>query len=565
MKFFETSCGESSYTSMIIIEQESRCMATYIVPQKKLGYSNIFLDFLSKNENCNQFYPSQSLIAVANELGEQKFNRDKIADILIKQNKQFGSSEKVFDNIELLRNEKTLVVATGQQAGLFGGSLLIMIKALAIVKSAIQYTDEIGQPVIPIFWIAGDDHDYEEVNHTYVLDRASQIVKTTYDAIPEVELPTAELLFENEDELTNAKTTLKESLGETDFTDELYNLIDTCYTPSENYASAFGKLMARLTADYGLVLFSPGDVQVKKLSIDFFSAIINKQDELHKNLFETNNKIKSLGYHIQVEKKDDSAHLFYNLGGRKPIVRDGDNFKVGEKQFTRPELLKAIADHPEKFSPDVMTRPLWQSALFPVISQKGGAAEIAYLAQIHKNFPLFDLVTPIYKARPTATIVEKRYQTLMEQHKIKFEDLVGDIEDIINRILAESFPDDIEEKFQAMKNHIKCHFEDFSKDSLVFDKSLESFAKQIFGKIDYSLNAFEGKVFSAHKKKSKESRDRIYRLWHSLYPNRTFQERVVNISYFISRYGFKFIPFLYNQIDSEESSHKLIQLSEMES
>ncbi len=549
---------------MEILEQERKSMSIYLQPSKQLGYSNIYLDFLKKNEAVEKFYPAQSLKSVADQLGSKEFDRSAIADILINQNKQFGSSQLVFDNIELLRESNTLCVATGQQAGLFGGSLLIIIKALAIVKSAKLYSEELQQPVIPIFWIAGDDHDYEEVNHTYTLDRLSQIVKSTYEATPEIDLPTAELLFENAEALENAKTTLKESLGETDFTKELYDLIDSSYTTSDNYASAFGKLMAQLTKNYGLVLFSPGDTQVKKLSVDFFQSVILKQDELHELLDETNEKIKTQGYHIQVEKKDNSVHLFYNLNGRKPVLRDGDAFSVGEKSFTQQELLDTIAEHPEKFSPDVMTRPIWQSIIFPVISQKGGAAEIAYLAQINRLFNLFDVTVPYYKARPTLTVVEKRYQTLMDSHQIQFEDLVGDIEDVINRILTESFPEDLEQKFQSLKNHIKCHFEDFTKDSISFDNSLEKFASQIYGKIDYSLNTFEGKVFSAHKKKSKESRDRIYRLWHSLYPMRTFQERVVNVAFFISRYGFEFIPFLYAQIDSEEPNHKLMYLSEME-
>ena len=150
----------------------------------------------------------------------------------------------------------------------------------------------------------------------------------------------------------------------------------------------------------------------------------------------------------------------------------------------------------------------------------------------------------------------------MGENQIQFEDIVGDIELVINRILSKTFPEDIENKFQSLINRIKCHFEDFSTETLNYEPSLESFAKQTMGKIDFTLKSFEGKVFSAHKRKSKESRERIYRLWHSLYPNRTFQERVLNISFFISRYGFDFVPFLYDKIDCEENAHQLIYMSE---
>ena len=549
---------------MEILEHERVLMSTYLEPTKELGYSNIFLDFLNKTDKAASFYPAQSLQLVAQKLSAKKFERDTLADILTEQNKTFGSSQPVFDNIEKLRNPQTVAVVTGQQAGLFGGSLLIIIKALAIVKSAKEYEVELNQPVVPIFWIAGDDHDYEEVNHTFTLDRNSDIIKSTYSAIPSVELPTSELTFNDQDALAKAKEELKNSLGETDFTQELYDIIDNCYTSNDTYASAFGKMMASLTKEYGLILFSPGDTEAKKLAVPFFKSIIENQSEIHQLLDKTNSDLQSSEYHTQVEKSENSVHLFYNLNGRKPVLQEGDKFSVGDKVFSKDELLTAIENHPEKFSPDVMTRPLWQSILFPVVSQKGGAAEIAYLAQIHKLFDLFEIVTPFYKARPTLTVIEKRYESLIEAHQIKFSDLTGDIELLINRILAETFPTDLEGKFKDLKKLIKTNFEDFTKESISFDNSLEKFAEQIFGKIDYNLNAFESKVFSAHKKKSQDSRDRIYRLWHALYPNRTFQERVLNLAYFVSKYGFQFITFLYEQIDAENPKHKLVYLSEME-
>lgn len=537
-------------------------MNQLITPSNKLGYSEIYLDFITGADKAKPFYPAGSITEVADQCDHLSYPREAIADILIEQNKAYNASEKTFANIERLRQPQTVTVFSGQQAGLFGGSLLILIKALALVKAAEQYEKELNRPVVPVFWIAGDDHDYEEVNHTFVLDRSSELVKTVYDTVPEVELPTAELMFSDKDALMNAKQTLKETLGDTDFTAELYELLDTCYTTDDTYVTAFGKLMAALTKEYGLVFFSPGDPSAKKLAVPFLKGIIEQADELHSRLNKANDQIEQTGYHLQVEKKDNSAHLFYNYNGRKPLSIENGTFSVEGKSFTKEELLTEIEAHPEKFSPDVITRPILQSYLFPVISQKGGAAEIAYLAQINQLFSLFNLPTPFYKARPTATIVEARYEKLMDEHDIKFEELVGDVEQLINRILEKSFPDNIEESFEKFRNHIRCHFEDFSEETLKFDPSLKNFSEQIMGKIDYNIKAFEGKVFSSHKKKSKQSRERIYKLWHSLYPNRSFQERVLNVAYFISKYGFGFVDFLYTKLDSEENAHQLITLSE---
>ncbi len=536
---------------------------TTLVEPSQLGYSKIYLDFLAERDSASSFYRASDLKSVAEQLDRKSFPRDRMADILTRQNKAFGAGEKTVKNIESLREQNTLCVFAGQQAVLFGGPLLVQIKALGIIKAALRYSEELGRTVIPIFWIAGDDHDFEEVNHTWVLNRQSEIVRVSYDATPDTELPTAQLKLSDAEALGAAKEALKEVLGETDFTTQLYDLVDECYTTDDTFVSAFGKFMARLMADYGLVLFNPCDREAKEAGLDFARSILEKQDELHRRLHNTNNEIQSRGYHVQVEKKDTASHVMVNLDGRTPVIMENGHFAARDRTFSRDELLELISSEPGTWSPDVMTRPLLQSYLFPVLSQKGGPAEIAYLAQINPIFELFDIVPPLHKARPTATFVETRYEKLMEEHDIKFEDLTGDIEQVINRILAESFPEDLEKKFEELRGTVEGAFEKLKKESLSFDPQLDQFADQMYGKVDYTLNQLKGKVFSSHKKKSKQSRDRIYRLHNTLYPNRGLQERALNIGYFFSKYSFDFLDFAHEQLDSEEKSHQLIFIGEM--
>ncbi|HEX2897199.1 MAG TPA: bacillithiol biosynthesis BshC, partial [candidate division Zixibacteria bacterium] len=268
------------------------------------------------------------------------------------------------------------------------------------------------------------------------------------------------------------------------------------------------------------------------------------------------------GYQLQVEKSDQATHLFYNLDGRKPVLRDGGKFKVADKIFSKAELVKLIEKEPEKFSPDVLTRPVFQSFLFPVLSQRGGPAEIAYLAQSGGIFELFNLPAPVYQSRPSATFVEKHFEKMMSEYKIRFEDLTGDIEQVINSVLANSFPADLERNLSTLKSRIAEEFDRFKSEAVKFDPALKDFSDQTFGKIDFALKNLESKVFASHKKKSQDVRNRIYRLWHALFPNRGLQERSVNIGYFISKYGFDFINFMYDQIDINEKHHQLISMTD---
>jgi len=540
-------------------------MSSLIPATRAMGYSDIYLDYVCGCGVAGGFYQAGSIDDAAAALEGRPHDRERIAAMLDRQNRDYSASEKTLANVDLLRQKDALCVIAGQQAGLFSGPMLVLIKALAVIKSARLYSQQLKRPVVPMFWIAGDDHDFDEANHTFVLDRQAEPVRLAYPSPPEEERPTAEIVFEDEQALDEAKALMRETLGETDFTETLYQLIDRCYTPRDTMVSAFGKLLAALTGEYGLVLFSPGDSEAKSIGAPLFRAIISHQDELHNLLSGRNGAILDGGYHIQVEKKDNSTHLFCNLGGRKPVLRDGDRFTIGEESFSRDELIARIDGQPELFSPDVMTRPVLQSYLFPVVSQKGGPAEIAYLAQVNPLFDLFDVAAPYHAARPSATVVEKRFDQLMSLYHIEFGELTGDIEQVINRVLGQTFPASLEKEFAQLREDIDYHVNKFADETLRFDPHLKKPAEQTHGKIDFALKNFESKVFASHKKKSQEVRDRIYRLHRALYPNQGLQERCVNVSYFLSRYGTKFVSFLYDAIDSEEKAHQLIDLEGIDS
>lgn len=537
-------------------------MIELVAPSRELGYSNIFLDFLADIGSARHFYLAPGVVKVAHELDQLEFDRKWIVQTLRRQNEALGAPPEVMEAIDKLSDERTVCIFSGQQACLFGGPLLILFKALGIIKAAQMLSMTLERDVVPIFWIAADDHDFEEVNNTWLLDRGTEPVQVTYDGKPAIELPVAEISFSHAEARKSAIAQLKETLGDTDFTPDLYNMIEECYSSSDTFATAFGKLWSRLLGKYGLVMFSPGDPEVKRFSRDFFRRILNKQNDLRETLTQTNNELVQSGYHIQVEKSEDATHLFYNLDGRKPVARVEDGFMVGDQHFTGDELLAALDEHPEKFSPDVITRPVFQSHLFPVVAQKGGPSEIAYLAQVNPVFRLFHLPPPCHSARPSATLLETRFEKLMEEYHIGFDDLTGDIEQAINRVLDQSFPSDLKKKFDSLQKDVLEHFNEFMDDALEFDPSLKDFGKQTRGKVDYALNNFKGKVFSAHKKRQKQTRERIYRLQNGVYTNRNLQERSLNLLYFLSKYGPDLIDFVYRQLDVKQTAHQIIHLSD---
>ena len=533
-----------------------------IAPGPQLGYSRLYLDFVAGR--ARELFPASTIDDLVDRVAGPGRDRRAVLEILRRQNRDFGASAATLENVERLADPRSVCVFAGQQAGLFGGPLFTIIKALAVARTARLYSERLRRPVIPIFWIAGDDHDFEEANHTYLVDRRGELRRLAYRTAPPSGTTAAGTVLADAAELERVKAEFRECLGESEFTPALYDLVERAYTPGATLVTAFGRLMAQLTGDLGLVLFNPGDAELKRTAAPFFRAAVEKQSSIRDSLASANQRLQDAGYHLQVEKKENAAHLFYHRDGRTPIMRERQRFVAGERSFTEPEMLREIDSHPDLFSPDALLRPLFQAYLFPVAVQMAGPSELAYMAQMNPLFALFELTAPLHRARPSLTLIEPRLGQQMDQMGIRFEDLTGDVEQVVNRVMTASFPSHLESNFQTLREALARQFEEFRARVLGFDPGLKESAEQTRGKIDFAVKGFESKVFAAHKKKSQQTRDRIYRLYNTLFPNRGLQERSLNVSYFLARYGIGSVKYLYERMEPEQTAHQLITMSDYE-
>jgi len=524
-------------------------------------FSRLYSDFLNKEAPIKRYIFSSKPADVADRIGPPKIDREILCDILLRQNKEFGAKPKALGAVEGLRQMDALCIFAGQQAGLFGGPLFTLYKAVDIVKRARLLEKQLSRPVIPVFWIASDDHDFAEINHTYYVNQEGDLAKIGYEHPDDVHVPIAEICLSGEEEFSDLKRQTESAFGGTDFSDELLKRLFAAYTFEKCMAGAFAEYMTDILPDCGLVFFCPSDKDIKFHSKDFFKRLTESHFRLKQILDETNRFLKEDGYHIQVEKKPSAVHMFFHDPGRLAIHFLDESFHVGEKRLGLPGMLDLIDRNPEKFSPDVLSRPLWQSYLFPVVAQTGGPSEIAYFSQIGKLFRLFDLTQPCYFPRASATIVEKRSEELFKKYNFKMEDLTGDIEQLINRIAAESFPKEIDNIIRSFRKTMEDEYARFEKEMVAYDENLEPNAKQTYGKIDFALNNFEKKIFSQHKKRMQTVRNQIYKLNEILYPNKNLQERSLNINYFIAKYGFNVVGFIARSLDISTVEHQIIPLS----
>ncbi|MEW5925248.1 MAG: bacillithiol biosynthesis cysteine-adding enzyme BshC [Candidatus Zixiibacteriota bacterium] len=533
-----------------------------IKPRAEFHYSALYLDFLKRDSRLEKYLFQRSPVEAAAGIKISRMDRNVLCDVLDKQNKDFNSKPAAFEAIKKLRHPDTLCIFTGQQAGLFGGPLFTLYKAIDIIKRAGKLEKELKRPVVPVFWIACDDHDFDEINHAFAYNKDGEPVRLSYAPDGHFSVPVADICIKNEEKYEELKQETENILGGTEFSEELLNRLFASYAFDQGMVRAFARHIADILPDLGMVFFCPHNEIIKTHSKEFFKQLVERQFQIREQLEKTEEQLLADKYHIQAEKKKTAVHLFYHFPERTAIHFLDDSFVVGEKRLGLPAILDLIDKYPGRFSPDVLTRPIWQSFLFPVVAHTGGPSEIAYFCQIGNLFKLFGLSQPYYYSRVGATLVEKRYEDFLDKYNIDLFDLTGDIEQLVNRILADSFPEKLEKDLESNRNRIEKDYADYASQIIDYDQSLGPMTEQTWGKIDFALKNLEKKIFSQHKKKMETTRVQVYRLANALYPNHTFQERMININYYISKYGFGIVDYIIEKLDMETSDNQMIYLSQ---
>jgi bacillithiol synthase len=392
--------------------------------------SRLYHDFLYNFSRVERFYQSEgreldSLVARAAKISAQPFSRDSIADVLIDQNRKAGAGETAMANIERLRQKDSVVVITGQQAGFFTGPLYTIYKALTAIKLAAQLRER-GVNAVPMFWVAAEDHDFEEVNHTRLVNREGQLITITYTACspkegkPVGQVTLCEEVGGNIDQLIAA-------LPESEFTPRLIADLRESYQAGASFADAFGKMMLKMMGHFGVVLINPLDDGLKQVAGEIYTRAISRVPEFATQLVSESAALEAAGYHAQVFTSPEAVPLFMlDDGRRKAIVRRDDGrfyLKGGDKSFNADELLDTVRRCPSCFSPNVTLRPIVQDFLLPTVAYIGGPAEIAYFAQLRPNYRLLDRIEPVVLPRASFTLIEKRHAKTMSKYGIEFTGL----------------------------------------------------------------------------------------------------------------------------------------------
>ncbi len=556
------------------MNQESACLSEKklfkcetIAFNKIPHQSKLFLDFQADSPDLNKFYPEK--YTNPNDFAEKvlanyKTNRRELCDILEEINQSFGAGEKTIENINLLRDEKCVAIVTGQQAGLFSGELYTIYKALSAVKLAEDLRRQ-NIKAVPVFWIAEEDHDFDEVKKTSLLDKEGKLAK--FENTPQNYAENSPVGRVRLDETINETIEkLFENLPQTEFSDETKSLLFTTYKSGETYSTAFAKFLAKIFSGHGLIFVSPLNEQLKKLCAPIFAEAIEKSEEINSALLEKNRELGKENYQAQVLVAENSFPFFFQdeTGTRQPLRKNLENskFKIqnSKREFDKTELIEIARNAPQNLSPNALLRPVVQDYLLPTLCYIGGAAEIAYFAQNSAIYKILNRPATPIRHRASLTIVQRKHARTLEKYELKFAELFDGSEKISAGIIEEFISSNTAETFAGVEEIINAQLNRLDESLTEVEPTLSANLANRRKKIIWHIDALRKKYHLSEIKKNEILRRRLESLFAALLPNNALQERALNVVTFLNLFGVNFIDWIYETIETEEKEHKILYL-----
>ncbi len=534
-----------------ISEVNSNCIRFDQIPHS----SRLFLDFLARPADLDRFYAPNSIAAIAEQARALDFDprrRQAIADVLERQNREWGASDSTLASISRLRAGAVAVVS-GQQVGLFGGPLYSLLKAASAVQLAAELSSK-GVDAVPLFWLATEDHDLAEVNQVPLPAADGRMEIVTAPVKASANVPVGEVRFGEEIEpLVGRAAELLDP--------ELRAMLGSSYRAGETFGSAFGRLFNKIFAGTGLILMQPLDHDVHAIAKPLLRDALDRAAELDGKLLLRGKELQAAGYHEQVKVTGSSTLLFIFQNGERSVMQmAGEDFLVRAERLTRAEIFERLEAHPEQFSANVLLRPVVQDYLLPTVVYFGGPSEIAYFAQaavVYQN--LLGRITPVLP-RLSLTVVNSRMQRLLRRYELRLPDLFRG-ETYLRELLASRvLPGVVQQQFAEGAQAVDKLIAQFREPLRKLDPTLVNAAEKAGLKMHHQVSRLAGKAARAELRKNEQLSREAAELMNGLFPANTLQERIIPGIYLLGANGMGLLEKLIEAAGNHCPWHQMLYL-----
>lgn len=523
------------------------------------GQSRLFLDLIDQKDSATRFYPNAPgdlLEFSAKALAHHAVDRNSLCEFLTEFNTEIGSPGPALENIERLRSGTCVAVLTGQQAGLFGGPAYTIYKAVSAIRLASDLTAK-GIEAVPVFWIASEDHDLEEVRHTSIPGEDGSLETFGYEIQGDGMTPVGSVPFDGT--IRAVADSFADLLG----AEKVSALVTHAYSQGETFSSAFARLISGLLGDKGLIVTSPMEDGFRKLALPVVRHAVERADYLRTAVRNRDRELARDGYHSQVRVNEDFFPFFLitDEGKRVGLTMAGsgsvERADTGEKILLE-KLASRVEDDPSALSPGALMRPVVQDYVFPTVCYLGGSAEIAYFAQ---NSTIYEElgrpVTPI-RHRASFTVADPRNRRTMNAYQLDLPEIAKGRESVAARITAEFLDPETVEAFDNTQIRFDELIDDLHERLKESEPTLAESLSKRREKILYHITTLREKFLKAEAFKDEVAASRLEHLFNTLFPDGGLQERKINSLYFPTEFGERFIDWLIEEAETDDAFHKLI-------
>ena len=515
---------------------ESACLRHTDIPNT----SRLFSDFQYNFDRVGKYYhywpgyPS-SYHEAASKIDYPDDRRAALVSALRSRN---GNSA----SLELLAKPGTVAVVTGQQVGLFSGPSYTIYKALSAVRLARTLTEQ-GQPAVPIFWIATEDHDLAEVNHCFVFSADRQPVKLAAPGSGAPQQPVGTI------RLGGAPVAqLRQTLQPFPYGEEISDLVANAYGEGATFGSSFEQLLRQLLGAWDLLFLDPLDLPIRSIAAPFLKEALLREPKLQDRLLARNKELEADGYHAQVHV-DAQTSLFFVLDGERRLTSKDRAFK-----FTN------LAAEPERLSPNALLRPVVQDYLLPTVAYIGGPAELAYFAQSQVLYDELLGRMPVVLARSSFTLLDGRARKLMKRYNLGLPCFFHGEDCLREKIAAKIVPAQLTSEFRTVERNTAEALDHLTEGLTAFDPTLAAAMSKSRTKVLYQLSKIKRKTAREALRRDQRATEESQYLTGLIFPEKHLQERYYSILPFLATHGLGLLDTLYESVTLDCPDHKILSI-----
>ena len=430
-------------------------------------------------------------------------------------------------------------VTTGQQPALFGGPLYTIYKILGAIRLADVLERQLGRPVLALFWVGSDDHDWDEANHTAVLDAQHYVQRITVAADPDaVPLPLSQRRWGPGVEL--AVKELADVLPDTTFSDEVLAHVRADYTPASTVAASSTATLRYLLHGRRVAFVDSAHPALRRAAAPVMRADVIRMSDGDDVIARQTARLEAAGYDAQVAVTDGASNLmFIDEQGRDRLIRTTRGWATRRQRsgIGNAELLDLIESEPDRFSPNVLLRPVVESAVFPTLAYVAGPGEVSYFAQIGCLFRAHGILPPVVVPRPSVTLIDDKLERTLHSLDIDAATLRRPFRDVVASTVAADMPEDVRAALDALRGMLGTGYEDLAAAAAHIDPTLRGPVTGIRNRALLEVNAAEKKILGGLRRAGHVRIEQLRRAAAQIQPGDAPQERVLGALPFVARYG----------------------------